>query len=65
MSPSLGATGWSLICDNGNSKVLIIKHFQRKSVNIVLPLFLAYVICALKNRLIETVLLYTHNICFG
>ena len=27
--------------------------------------FLAYVLGAQKNRLIETVLLSTHNICFG
>ena len=29
------------------------------------PSFLAYVLGAQKNRLIETVLLGTHNICFG
>ena len=29
------------------------------------PYFLSYVLGAQKNRLIETVLLSTHNICFG
>ena len=29
------------------------------------PYFFAYVLGAQKNRLIETVLLNTHNICFG
>ena len=29
------------------------------------PQFLAYLLGAQKNRLIETVLLSTHNICFG
>ena len=29
------------------------------------PLVLTYVLGAQKNRLIETVLLSTHNICFG
>ena len=29
------------------------------------PLVLSYVLGAQKNRLIETVLLSTHNICFG
>ena len=38
---------------------------QRKSVNIFLPITLAYVFGAQKNRLIETVLLSTHNIWFG
>ena len=41
------------------------KIFQRKIVNIFLPIILAYVLGAQKNRLIETVLLSTHNICFG
>ena len=40
-------------------------YFQRKIVNIFLPIILAYVLCAQKNRLIETILLSTHNICFG
>ena len=39
--------------------------FQRKIVNIFLPIILAYVLDAQKNRLIEMVLLSTHNICFG
>ena len=41
------------------------KKFQRKIVNILLPIILAYVLGAQKNRLIETVLLSTLNICFG
>ena len=41
------------------------KKNQRKIVNIFWPMILAYVLDAQKNRLIETVLLNTHNICFG
>ena len=41
------------------------QKFQRKIVNIFLPKFLAYVLGAQKNHLIETVILSTHNICFG
>ena len=41
------------------------QNFQRKIVNIFLPIILACVLGAQKNRLIETVLLSTHNICFG
>ena len=41
------------------------QKFQRKIVNIFLPIFLAYVLGAQKNRLIETSLLSTHNISFG
>ena len=37
---------------------------RREIVNIFLPIYLAYVLGAQKNRLIETVLLSTHNICF-
>ena len=44
--------------------VYINKKFQHKIVNIFSQL-LAYVLGAQKNRLIETVLLSTHNICFG
>ena len=40
---ALGATGWSVILNYGNSKVFIIKHVQRKSANIVLPMIVAYV----------------------
>ena len=36
------------------------QKFQRKIVNILLPIILAYVL-----GLIETDLLRTHNICFG
>ena len=39
--------------------------FQHTIVNIFLPIILTYVLCAQKNRLNETVLLSTHNICFG
>ena len=45
--------------------------FERKIVNIFLPIFfpylsdLTYVLDAQKNRLIETVLLSTHNMCYG
>ena len=46
-----------------------ITHSQQKIsaeiVNILLPIILAYVLGAQKNRLIETVLLSTLNICFG
>ena len=34
-------------------------------MNIFLPVSLTYVLGAQKNRLIETVLLSIHNICFG
>ena len=41
-------------------------NFLHKIVNIFLPItFIAYVLGAQKNCLIETVLLSTHNICFG
>ena len=39
--------------------------FLRKIVNIFLPIILAHVLGAQKNRLIETVLLSTHNIYIG
>ena len=41
------------------------QNFQRKIVNIFYPSFLTYVLGAQKNRLIETVLLSTYNLCFG
>ena len=41
------------------SQVKINENFQRTFVNIFLPIILG----AQKNRLIETVLLSTHNIC--
>ena len=47
------------------TQVLINKKIQRKLVNIFLLMILAYVLGAQKNRLIEKVLLSTHNICFG
>ena len=39
--------------------------FQSKIVNIFLPISLTCVLGAQRNLLIETVLLSTHNICFG
>ena len=41
------------------------KKFERKIVNILLSISFTYVLGAQKNRLIETVLLRTHSICFG
>ena len=41
------------------------QNFQRKIVNIFLPISLTYVLGAQKNHLSEAVLLSTHNICFG
>ena len=41
------------------------QFFQRKIVNIFLPINFNICLGAQKNRLIETVLLSTHNICFG
>ena len=47
-------------------RVKINKNFQHKFVNIFFTQnFLAYVLGTQKNRLIETVLSSTHNICFG
>ena len=34
-------------------------------MNVVLPISLKYVCVAQRNRLIETILLSTHNICFN
>ena len=39
--------------------------YERKIVIIFLPINLNMCLSAEKNRLIETVLLSTHNICFG
>ena len=41
------------------------QNFERYIVNKFYPSTLKYVLGAQKNRLIETVLLSTHNICFG
>ena len=46
------------------------KQKKKKKINVKLlissyPLILAHVLGAQKNRLIETVVLSTHNICFG
>ena len=47
------------------SQVKINKNYQHKIVMFSYPSVLPYVLGAQKNRLIETVLLSTHNICFG
>ena len=39
--------------------------FQHKNVKISYQSVITYVLGAQKNLLIETVLLNTHNICFG
>ena len=39
-------------------------YFERKLVNIFLPIGLTYVLGAQKNRLNERVILSIHNICF-
>ena len=52
----------SLVLD---SQVKINKHFQHKIANVFLPIILSICLGAQKKRLIETVLLSTHNICFG
>ena len=44
---------------------VVINKIERKAVNMFLPSVLTYVLGAQMNRLIETVLLSTHNICFG
>ena len=43
----------------------IQKNFSKKMLIFSSPSVLTYVLGAHKNRLIETVLLSTHNICFG
>ena len=45
----------------------LVKHkmFKRKIVNIFFPISFTIYFGPQKNRLIETVLLSTHNICFG
>ena len=47
-----------------NGGGIINKNFRQKIVNNFLPIILAYVLCAQRNRLIETVLLSTHNKMF-
>ena len=49
----------------GTSTGLDNKIFERRIVNIFLPITFNICLGAQKNRLIETVLLSTHNICFG
>ena len=41
------------------------RNFSVKLLIISFPSIVTYVLGAQKNRLIETVLLSTHNICFG
>ena len=41
------------------------KNFQHKIVTFFLPISFSICLGAQKKRLIETVLLSTHNICFG
>ena len=55
----------SIGLEKQNQKKKKKKKKQRKIVNILLPIILAYVLGAQKNRLIETVLLSTHNIYLG
>ena len=43
----------------------LAKNFSVKMLIFSYPSVLTYVLGAQKNRLIETVLLCTHNICFG
>ena len=50
---------------NTNAHVKIYNNFQRKNVNNFLPIILTYVLGAQKIRLIETIPLRIHNICFG
>ena len=47
------------------TQVYINKNFQRKIVNIFLPIIFSICFGCSKNRLIKTVLLSTHIICFG
>ena len=49
----------------GHIGLKINKTFEHKIVKMFLPISLTYVLGAPKNHLIETVLLSTHNICFG
>ena len=51
--------------NDDHAQVQINTIFDGKIVNIFLPSVLSYVLGALKNRLIETVLLSTHNMCSG
>ena len=54
------------IASGGKVLTLFIrKFFVGKTVIISLPINLYMCFGAQKNRLIETVLLSTHNICFG
>ena len=41
-----------------------LKHLVAVTPSFSNPYFLAYVLGALKNRLIDMILLSTHNICF-
>ena len=48
-----------------NHRFRSTKNFSVKLKTFSYPLFLAYVLGAQKNRLVETVLLSIHDICFG
>ena len=52
-----------LACPRAMVQINIL--FQRKIISIFLPILLAYVLAAKKNRLVKKVLLSIHNICFG
>ena len=60
VSSPLGAMGWTVIVTVPGEKL-----YERKTVIISLPINLSMCLGAQMNRLIETVLLSTHNICFG
>ena len=48
-----------------HNRFRLTKNFSVKMLIFSYPSVLTYVLGAHKNRLIETVLLSTHNICFG
>ena len=57
-------TRWHCTVCDVSTHIFIKKHFQREIVNIFLPIiFSIRVLGAQKKRLIEKVLLSTHNIC--
>ena len=47
------------------AQVQMNKFVECKNVNVFFSISLTYVLGSHKNRLIETVLLSTHTICFG
>ena len=52
-------------CSQKNHRLRLTKTFSIKILIVSYPSNLTYVLGAQKNRLIETVLLSIHNICFG